>query len=134
MNTGINENELRELAYNIWEAEGKPPGQAERHWNMALALAESEGEQYLTGDSLSGENFLGDGIISDNRASILPNDREYSELAQSTSQYGSDGKSQQPPQRQIQQQPAGSTAQNGQDQNKKRPGNGRKKSPDNILV
>nr|WP_298117784.1 DUF2934 domain-containing protein [uncultured Pseudomonas sp.] len=33
---------IRALAYQIWEAEGKPEGQAERHWEKACKLAESE--------------------------------------------------------------------------------------------
>jgi len=34
-----NENRIRELAYQIWEAEGKPHGQAARHWHSACKLA-----------------------------------------------------------------------------------------------
>ena len=30
-----NENRIRERAYQIWEAEGKPNGCAEKHWSMA---------------------------------------------------------------------------------------------------
>ncbi|HSC82883.1 MAG TPA: DUF2934 domain-containing protein [Pseudomonas sp.] len=33
---------IRELAYQIWEAEGQPSGQEERHWQMACKLAEAE--------------------------------------------------------------------------------------------
>jgi hypothetical protein len=40
MNT--EEQRIRDFAYQIWEAEGKPEGQAERHWQMACKLAESE--------------------------------------------------------------------------------------------
>lgn len=36
------EQRIRDFAYQIWEAEGKPEGQAERHWAMARKLAESE--------------------------------------------------------------------------------------------
>ncbi|QRY77866.1 DUF2934 domain-containing protein [Pseudomonas sp. PDNC002] len=38
----LNERRIRELAYQIWEAEGRPEGQHERHWRMARSLAESE--------------------------------------------------------------------------------------------
>ena len=31
----INENLVRERAYKIWEAEGRPEGCAEKHWSMA---------------------------------------------------------------------------------------------------
>ena len=33
---------IRELAYQIWESEGKPEGQEARHWEMACKLAEAE--------------------------------------------------------------------------------------------
>lgn len=37
-----NEQRIRELAHQIWESEGQPDGQAERHWQMATQLAQSE--------------------------------------------------------------------------------------------
>lgn len=36
------EQRIREFAFQIWESEGKPSGQAERHWQMACKLAEAE--------------------------------------------------------------------------------------------
>jgi len=36
------EQRIRELAYQIWETEGKPAGEETRHWEMARKLAESE--------------------------------------------------------------------------------------------
>ncbi len=30
------------LAHQIWEAEGRPEGQQERHWHMAERLVEAE--------------------------------------------------------------------------------------------
>lgn len=41
------EQRVREFAYQIWESEGKPAGQEDRHWAMARKLAEAEaaGEQ-----------------------------------------------------------------------------------------
>jgi len=36
------EQRIRELAYQIWESEGKPEGQTDRHWEMACKLLESE--------------------------------------------------------------------------------------------
>ena len=36
------EKRIREFAYQIWESEGCPDGQAERHWAMARQLAEAE--------------------------------------------------------------------------------------------
>ncbi|GFM81269.1 hypothetical protein PSCICO_38630 [Pseudomonas cichorii] len=36
------EKRIREFAYQIWESEGKPTGQEQRHWEMARKLAEAE--------------------------------------------------------------------------------------------
>ena len=33
---------VEQLAREIWEAEGRPDGQAERHWGMAERLADAE--------------------------------------------------------------------------------------------
>lgn len=38
----LNERRVRELAYQIWESEGRPEGQHDRHWRMARSLAETE--------------------------------------------------------------------------------------------
>ncbi|QEY71683.1 DUF2934 domain-containing protein [Pseudomonas denitrificans (nom. rej.)] len=38
----VNERRVRELAYQIWESEGRPEGQHDRHWRMARSLAEAE--------------------------------------------------------------------------------------------
>ncbi|RYY76166.1 MAG: DUF2934 domain-containing protein [Gammaproteobacteria bacterium] len=45
MNT--NEHRIREYAYQIWESEGKPHGQCERHWSMACTLAQTQMESEL---------------------------------------------------------------------------------------
>ena len=47
------EHRVREFAYQIWESEGKPDGQASRHWEMAWKLAEAQtlGQQLLNGDA-----------------------------------------------------------------------------------
>lgn len=37
----IDQDTIRQLAQAIWETEGKPDGQEERHWDMATRLAES---------------------------------------------------------------------------------------------
>ena len=34
-----NEHRINELAYQIWESEGRPHGQAARHWDIACKLA-----------------------------------------------------------------------------------------------
>lgn len=38
----IDEQRIRELAFQIWESEGRPAGQQERHWQMACKLVENE--------------------------------------------------------------------------------------------
>ncbi|KAF1071083.1 MAG: hypothetical protein GAK45_00619 [Pseudomonas citronellolis] len=40
----IDEQRISEFAYQIWESEGRPQGQAERHWQMARRLAEAEAQ------------------------------------------------------------------------------------------
>jgi hypothetical protein len=42
MAMNIDEKRVREFAYQIWESEGKPAGQEDRHWAMACKLAEAE--------------------------------------------------------------------------------------------
>lgn len=36
------EDRVRELAYSIWESEGRPEGQQQRHWDMALKIVAAE--------------------------------------------------------------------------------------------
>jgi hypothetical protein len=38
----VDEKQITEFAYQIWQAEGEPEGQADRHWEMARKLAEAE--------------------------------------------------------------------------------------------
>jgi hypothetical protein len=38
----IDEQQIREYAYQIWLTEGCPQGQSQRHWDMARQLAEAE--------------------------------------------------------------------------------------------
>ncbi|MBL4609190.1 DUF2934 domain-containing protein [Halopseudomonas sp.] len=42
------EERIRELAYQIWESEGRPEGQTEKHWEMARKLMESQEQGELT--------------------------------------------------------------------------------------
>ncbi|MGX1185742.1 hypothetical protein AB7M29_003421 [Pseudomonas sp. F-14 TE3623] len=53
---------IREFAYQIWESEGKPEGQEERHWEMArkLAYAEAQAKALAPGkSSKAGSKSLG---------------------------------------------------------------------------
>ena len=123
MNNSRNEKEIQELAYTIWEAEGRPVGQAERHWNMAIGLAGAVNEQSMLGENLSGSSFLGDGVNSGVVSDIIPNSREYSE---------SQSKVRQNKVQQAAQDPNSQSTSTGESKSKKKPG--KKKSSDNILV
>lgn len=57
MNPSMNESQVRQIAYKIWEAEGCPSGQAERHWNMALSQAEAEDDEYAAGQEFSDDGL-----------------------------------------------------------------------------
>lgn len=46
----LEEYQIRELAQQIWESEGKPEGQAPRHWAMATELLRANGRGI--GDSM----------------------------------------------------------------------------------
>lgn len=35
------ETRIRIMAHRIWESEGRPPGQQERHWKMAERLIDA---------------------------------------------------------------------------------------------
>ena len=39
------EERVRNLAYKIWESEGRPEGQQQRHWDMALKIVTAEREE-----------------------------------------------------------------------------------------
>ncbi len=39
------EKRIRELAHQIWESEGKPEGQHDRHWEMACKLAKASSQE-----------------------------------------------------------------------------------------
>jgi hypothetical protein len=43
----IHENKVRELAYQIWESEGRPQGRSKRHWELACELVETEIDGYI---------------------------------------------------------------------------------------
>jgi len=38
----VNEETIRKLARQIWEDEGKPDGQSERHWKLATDIAQRD--------------------------------------------------------------------------------------------
>ena len=50
---------IREFAYQIWESEGQPDGQEERHWEMARKLAEAEALAPKKPPKAAGSNTAG---------------------------------------------------------------------------
>ena len=48
-----NEQRIREYAYQIWESEGKPHGQGERHWSMACTLAKTQADSDISANDNS---------------------------------------------------------------------------------
>lgn len=56
----INEHRVREFAYQIWESEGKPQGQASRHWEMACKLADAhaDGEEQSQASIANGKTAM----------------------------------------------------------------------------
>lgn len=54
----IDEKRVSEFAFQIWESEGKPEGQAERHWQMAIKLAESEAGVPASKRSVKGKTLV----------------------------------------------------------------------------
>ncbi len=54
----LNENRVREFAYQIWESEGRPHGQHHRHWEMACKLAAN---QSMDGQQAAAGNGAGNG-------------------------------------------------------------------------
>ncbi|HSC67774.1 MAG TPA: DUF2934 domain-containing protein [Cellvibrio sp.] len=45
------EKRVRELAYQIWESEGRPAGHEYRHWEMACKLVEMDAEPLNSRDT-----------------------------------------------------------------------------------
>jgi hypothetical protein len=46
---------IRDIAYLIWEEEGRPEGQEERHWQMAESALEQEEAEQLQRKIVEGE-------------------------------------------------------------------------------
>lgn len=52
----LNENRVRECAYQIWEAEGKPNGCADEHWYKACQTVQAE--QQSPDDEQHADTFI----------------------------------------------------------------------------
>ena len=47
----VGHQRIREMAYYLWEQEGRPESQAERHWAAAVAIVEAEDAAHEVSDS-----------------------------------------------------------------------------------
>ncbi len=56
----LNENRIRECAYQIWESEGRPNGSADEHWHKACKSleAESQSSKAHPSQTLQGEHSV----------------------------------------------------------------------------
>lgn len=61
--TDSDEDRLREIAHGIWEQEGRPEGQHDRHWQMAQeALAAEKAHQVSSATPAGSEPNAADDI------------------------------------------------------------------------
>ena len=49
------EDRIREIAYSLWEEEGRPADQEERHWQMAKSAVEQEEAEVAERKIVEGE-------------------------------------------------------------------------------
>ncbi|MDQ1091887.1 hypothetical protein QE400_001300 [Xanthomonas sacchari] len=52
MDAETRQRRIRQLAHEIWEAEGRPDGHAARHWAMAERLVDAEAAAEADADAL----------------------------------------------------------------------------------
>jgi len=60
---------IRELAFSLWEGEGCPEGQEDRHWREAEAALEQDMERKIAEGEPQGESFAEDHPSAQVRAS-----------------------------------------------------------------
>ena len=87
----VDEARVRNLAHKIWESEGRPEGQEQRHWDMALEIVTAELEEENLdvelddiGEQIEEPPLLEDdlpleedeSIIEENRLPLEPSDGE----------------------------------------------------------
>jgi hypothetical protein len=64
---------IREIAYDLWEQEGCPEGQAERHWSAAVAVVEArDAEDENMEEDLRGAAFKEPPVSAPLEASSAP--------------------------------------------------------------
>jgi hypothetical protein len=64
------EQRIREIAFELWQEEGCPEGEAERHWFAAKALFEAEeAERKARGEGARASAAAGQALDASERAS-----------------------------------------------------------------
>ena len=63
---------IREMAYYLWEQEGRPENQADQHWATAVAILEAEDAAHEVSDSGEMTEDSGDGQFSKPTVPALP--------------------------------------------------------------
>ncbi len=72
--TDDRQQRIRQRAYELWEEEGYPHGQHERHWDQATRDVEAQGDggqvtateaELAASGSLGSEPVLHDGLVGD---------------------------------------------------------------------
>ena len=74
----VDEKRITEFAYQIWQAEGEPEGQADRHWEMARKLAEAESSSPPV--DLEGKLPVSSGVSGDPAAEDVTNTDDHRPL------------------------------------------------------
>ena len=63
---------IREMAYYLWEQEGRPENQADRHWAAAVAIVEAQDSAHENSNSGEMTEDSGDGQFSKPTVSAPP--------------------------------------------------------------
>ena len=57
----VGDERIREMAYYLWEQEGRPENQADRHWAAAVAIVEAQDSAHENSNSGEMTEDSGDG-------------------------------------------------------------------------
>jgi hypothetical protein len=68
----VGDERIREMAYYLWEQEGRPENQADRHWVAAVAIVEAQDSAHENSNSGEMTEDSGDGQFSKPTVSALP--------------------------------------------------------------
>ena len=68
----VGHQRIREMAYYLWEQEGRPENQADQHWATAVAILEAEDAAHEVSDSGEMTEDSGDDQFSKPTVSSAP--------------------------------------------------------------